>query len=179
MKISKKDKEFFNVSEFKGIEVKAAYSTNNLPKGFTILGQSGNALLLGVEGNFVVVSKPVSFGNIREIFPVVKETPILDLGWAFGGMEAKEYKLFHQQGKNAWEAEKELITAQELISNLHSYDSTMCSMSVPNNTLFGYLITHPHKPNDCQLIVAIHTTEYGSVNERDILEFYKEFQRIV
>lgn len=73
----------FHINEFSNYpskpQIKAAYTAEAFPKG-NIIGRSGNAVLVDLEGGDVaVVSRPRVEGDIGH-----QDAPAVDLHWAFG-----------------------------------------------------------------------------------------------
>jgi hypothetical protein len=73
-----------HVNEFStvGGNIIAAYTADTAPEG-SVIGRSGNAVLLRLlEGRVVVVSKPRCEGDIASDLEC-DGAPDIDLGWAF------------------------------------------------------------------------------------------------
>lgn len=78
---------YYHINEFNKPygSLKAAYITDSKPIG-TLLGYSGNAVLLKIEKGVAVVSMPKCEGDTIALLGA-EQAPLIGLSWAFGNSE--------------------------------------------------------------------------------------------
>ena len=71
-----------HVNEFIRGEIVAAYITDEVPPG-AIVGRSGNAILIRDGDKEVVISRPLSEGDVLDFFPGADAAPEVDISEFF------------------------------------------------------------------------------------------------